>query len=45
MDAAMGKVNMCAARKGDTMRVAPTPLPEIPAEMRAILEGTKEKVG
>jgi succinate dehydrogenase / fumarate reductase flavoprotein subunit len=38
MDAELGKVNMCVTRRGDQMEVQPTPLPEVPAELRAVLE-------
>jgi len=38
MDPALGKVNMCVTRKGGAMSVAPTPLPEMPAELRALFE-------
>jgi succinate dehydrogenase / fumarate reductase flavoprotein subunit len=42
---ALAKVNFCATRAGDAMQVSPTPLPEMPAEMRALFEAAKEKVG
>ena len=45
MDPALGKVNMCATKAGETMRVEPTPLPEMPAELQALFEPAKEKVG
>jgi succinate dehydrogenase / fumarate reductase flavoprotein subunit len=45
MDPALGKVNMCAVKIGEELRVAPTPLPEMPAELQALLEPAKEKVG
>jgi succinate dehydrogenase / fumarate reductase flavoprotein subunit len=45
MDPALGKVNMCVRRRGEAMEVAPTPLPEMPGELRALFEEKKEKVG
>jgi succinate dehydrogenase / fumarate reductase flavoprotein subunit len=45
MDAALGKVNMCVRRRDGVMDVAPTPLPEMPAELKALFEEKKEKVG
>jgi succinate dehydrogenase flavoprotein subunit len=45
MDPALGKVNMCASKVGEGMRVAPTDLPAMPAEMQALFEPAKEKVG
>ena len=45
MDPALGKVNMCVSKKGGGMSVAPTPLPEMPAELRALFEEKKEQVG
>ena len=44
-DAALGKVNMCVSKAGEEMRVGPTPLPEMPAELKELLEPVKEKVG
>jgi succinate dehydrogenase / fumarate reductase flavoprotein subunit len=41
----LGKVNFCARRAGDGMDVTPTPLPQMPDEMRALFEAAKEKVG
>jgi len=38
MDASLGKVNMCVTRSGGGMNVAPTPLPEMPAELKALFE-------
>ena len=38
MDTELGKVNMCVTRRGDQMDVRPTPLPVMPAELRAVLE-------
>ncbi len=45
MDAALGKVNMCVRRRDSAMDVAPTPLPEMPAELKALFEDPKEKKG
>ena len=42
MDAALGKVNMCVRQSGAGMDVAPTPLPEMPAELKALFEEKKE---
>jgi succinate dehydrogenase / fumarate reductase flavoprotein subunit len=38
MDASLGKVNMCVRRAADGMQVGPTPLPEMPAELKALFE-------
>ncbi len=38
MDASLAKVNMCVTRAADGMVVAPTPLPEMPAELKALFE-------
>jgi succinate dehydrogenase / fumarate reductase flavoprotein subunit len=38
LDPALGKVNMCVTRGADGMRVAPTPLPEMPAELRSLFD-------
>jgi succinate dehydrogenase / fumarate reductase flavoprotein subunit len=38
MDPAFGKVNMCAVKTPQGMKVAPTSLPEMPAELRALFE-------
>jgi succinate dehydrogenase / fumarate reductase flavoprotein subunit len=47
LDPALGRVNMCAVKQGETMDVRPTPLPEMPAELRRLFETqpVKEKVG
>jgi len=45
LDPGLGKVNFCVTRAGAAMRVAPTPLPEMPAELKALFEPAKEKVG
>jgi succinate dehydrogenase / fumarate reductase flavoprotein subunit len=43
---AFGAVNHCAVRGADgRMQVAPTPLPQMPAELQALFEPAKEKVG
>jgi len=41
----LGRVNLCARRAGDRMEVVPTPLPQMPEELRALFEPAKEKVG
>jgi succinate dehydrogenase / fumarate reductase flavoprotein subunit len=38
MDAALGKVNMCVRLAEGGMQVGPTPLPEMPAELKALFE-------
>jgi succinate dehydrogenase / fumarate reductase flavoprotein subunit len=38
MDPALGNVNMCVTRSGDDMNVAPTPLPQMPAELKALFD-------
>jgi len=35
---AFGKVNHCVRRRGEELEVVPTPLPEMPAELRALFE-------
>ena len=43
---AFGAVNHCAVRGADgRMQVGPTPLPRMPAELQALFEPVKEKVG
>jgi succinate dehydrogenase / fumarate reductase flavoprotein subunit len=37
-DAALGQVNHCVTRGPDGMRVTPTPLPPMPAELKALFE-------
>jgi len=44
IDPALGNVNMCVVKSGDAMKVAPTPLPAMPAELQALFEPVKEKV-
>jgi succinate dehydrogenase / fumarate reductase flavoprotein subunit len=41
LDPALGKVNMRVMRKGDAMDVSPTPLPEMPAELKALFDAPK----
>ncbi|HKQ59542.1 MAG TPA: fumarate reductase/succinate dehydrogenase flavoprotein subunit, partial [Candidatus Eisenbacteria bacterium] len=38
LDPALGKVNMCVTRGPDGMRVAPTALPEMPAELKGLFD-------
>jgi succinate dehydrogenase / fumarate reductase, flavoprotein subunit len=38
LDAALGKVNMCVRLTEAGMQVGPTPLPEMPAELKALFE-------
>jgi len=45
MDPALGRVNMCAVKTEDGMRVSPTPLAAMPADLAAMFEPQKEKVG
>ncbi|HET9326596.1 MAG TPA: fumarate reductase/succinate dehydrogenase flavoprotein subunit [Candidatus Eisenbacteria bacterium] len=45
MDPQLGTVNMCAVKTAGGMRVSPTPLPQMPAELKALFEPAKEKVG
>ena len=45
MDPALGKVNMCCVRAGDAMKVGPTPLPEMPAELKKLFEPKPEPAG
>jgi len=44
MDPALGTVNMCVVKGADGMRVGPTPLPQMPAELKALFEPAKELV-
>jgi succinate dehydrogenase flavoprotein subunit len=39
MDPEFGKVNMCVRKGPSGMQVGPTPLPQMPPELKAILEG------
>jgi succinate dehydrogenase / fumarate reductase flavoprotein subunit len=45
MDPALGKVNHCCVRAGDTMRVHATPLPEMPAELKRLFEPAPQPAG
>ena len=36
---------MCVRRAGEAMGVGPTPLPQMPEELRSLFEPEKEKVG
>jgi hypothetical protein len=45
MDASLGKVNHRVRRDGAGMSVEAIPLPEMPADLRALFEPAKEKVG
>jgi len=45
LDPALGKVNMCAKRSGDGMQVGPTPLPEMPAELKALFDAAPQPAG
>jgi succinate dehydrogenase / fumarate reductase, flavoprotein subunit len=38
LDPQFGAVNMCVTRSGDSMQVAPTPLPAMPAELKALFD-------
>ncbi|HYM80873.1 MAG TPA: fumarate reductase/succinate dehydrogenase flavoprotein subunit [Candidatus Limnocylindria bacterium] len=44
-DTGLGKVNLCVAKVGEDMRVSTAPTPEMPAELKALFEPVKEKVG
>jgi succinate dehydrogenase / fumarate reductase flavoprotein subunit len=37
-DLGLGKVNMCCVKSGEAMKVHPTPLPEMPAELKRLFE-------
>jgi succinate dehydrogenase / fumarate reductase flavoprotein subunit len=45
MDPALGKVNLCVVKTAGGMRVSPTPLPEMPADLKALFEPATVKVG
>jgi succinate dehydrogenase flavoprotein subunit len=45
MDEALGQVNMCVTRTAAGMRVAPTPLPPMPAELKALFDAAPQPVG
>jgi succinate dehydrogenase / fumarate reductase flavoprotein subunit len=38
LDSALGRVNMCVRKRGGEMSVEPTPLPEMPAELKALFD-------
>jgi len=44
-DPALGKVNMCVRRDGAEMKVGPTPLPEMPAELKMLFEPAPQPAG
>jgi succinate dehydrogenase / fumarate reductase flavoprotein subunit len=44
-DPSLGKVNMCVRRTETGMQVTPTPLPEMPAELKALFEAAPEPAG
>ncbi len=45
IDPALGKVNICCAQSGAEMKVGPTPLPEMPAELKALFEPAPQPAG
>jgi hypothetical protein len=45
MDPALGKVNMCVRKAAGAMQVAPTPLPEMPPELKALFDAAPEPAG
>ncbi|HEY2955671.1 MAG TPA: fumarate reductase/succinate dehydrogenase flavoprotein subunit [Candidatus Eisenbacteria bacterium] len=45
LDPALGKVNFCCVRAGEEMKVHPTPLPEMPAELKRLFEPAPQPVG
>src|SRR5258706_410674 len=45
MDPALGKVNMCVTKTAEGMKVAPTPLPEMPAELKALFDAVPQPTG
>ena len=44
LDAQFGKVNHCVSLKNAQLDVRPTPLPEMPEELKALIEPAKELV-
>ena len=44
-DPALGKVNTCCLRSGETMNVHTTPLPEMPAELKRLFEPAPQPAG
>jgi succinate dehydrogenase / fumarate reductase flavoprotein subunit len=45
LDPALGTVNICVTKAGEAMKVAPTPLPEMPAELKALFEAAPQPAG
>jgi len=45
LDAALGKVNLCATWTPGGMKVEPTPLPEMPADLKALFETAPAPAG
>jgi succinate dehydrogenase / fumarate reductase flavoprotein subunit len=45
LDPALGRVNLCCVRSGETMKVHPTPLPEMPAELKRLFEPAPQPAG
>jgi succinate dehydrogenase / fumarate reductase flavoprotein subunit len=45
LDPALGKVNMSVRKAPDGMQVAPAPLPEMPAELKALFEPAAQPAG
>jgi succinate dehydrogenase / fumarate reductase flavoprotein subunit len=45
MDPVLGKVNMCVRKGEGAMQVGPTPLPEMPAELKALFETAPQPSG
>jgi succinate dehydrogenase / fumarate reductase flavoprotein subunit len=44
LDAALSKVNFCVTKKGDALEAKPTPLPEMPEQLKSLFEPAKEAV-
>jgi succinate dehydrogenase / fumarate reductase flavoprotein subunit len=45
LDPALGKVNLCVRKAEGAMQVGPTPLPEMPAELKALFEAAPQPAG
>jgi succinate dehydrogenase / fumarate reductase flavoprotein subunit len=45
LDPALGTVNICVTKAGEAMKVVPTPLPEMPAELKALFEAAPQPAG
>jgi succinate dehydrogenase / fumarate reductase flavoprotein subunit len=45
LDPQLGTVNMCVTRAGEAMQVGPTPLPAMPAELKALFEDKPAPAG